>query len=147
QSWPSSTIIARLIAFIRGWLSIVSTTTCEPCLSTRMVIASVRLGARRRGGRAPPTCPRIVHPRPWGSSSRASLWQDDDLSVGLAVRQEPDRFHAPLERQPVGDQRTQLPVAIPLEQLLDRRPELVRRMPAEVAQRRAERRAMLDEQA
>src|SRR4029453_5083374 len=116
HSRTSSAIIARDMAFMRAWLSIVRTTTW-PCSSTRISIA---LG-----------CARPHH----------------ELAVGFAVGQPADRLDAALERQAVTDQRPQLALAMPLQQLVDRDLQLVRRVPAEVAQRGAERGAMLDQQA
>src|SRR4030095_16921118 len=88
HSRTSSAIIARDMAFMRAWLSIVRTTTW-PCSSTRISMALS--GARPH----------------------------HELAVGLAVGQPADRLDAALERQAVADQRPQLALAIPLQQLLD----------------------------
>src|SRR5262249_4523424 len=81
-----------------------------------------------------------------GSPSLTPVGDDDDLAVCLAIRQQPDRLDGSVERQTLADERPELALAIPTQELLDRLPQLVRRMPAEIAERRAERRAMLDEQ-
>src|SRR6266851_8355512 len=112
-----SAIIARVIALRRGRLSRVTTTTCGPCAPVRISIAS------------------------------GSRGHDHDLAERLAVGQELDRLHRPLERQAVADQRLEPPLAIPGEQRLDRAAELVRgRLVAVVAQRAAEGGAILDQE-
>src|SRR5262245_42071749 len=116
QSRTRSAIMARVIAFMRAWLSIVSRTTW-PWVSTRI---SMRL-------------------------PRARL--DHELAVSLAIGQSADRLHAALEREAIADQRAELALAVPAQQLVDRDLELVRRVPAEVAQRGAERGAVLHQQA
>src|SRR6266446_10723135 len=111
-----SAIIARVIALRRGRLSTVTTTTYGPCASVRISIAS------------------------------GSRGHDHDLAERLAVGQELDRLHRPLERQAVADQRLEPPLAIPGEQRLDRAAELVRGLVAVVAQRAAEGGAILDQE-
>src|SRR2546427_3296339 len=118
HSRARSVIICRDIALRRGWLSMVTTTTWRPCWSARI---STSVGPQARN--------------------------DDDLAVGLSIRQEPDGLDALLEGEPMADARLELPGRVPLEQLVDRPAELVGRLPAEVAQRAAERGAVLDEEA
>ncbi len=115
HSRPSSASIARVMALRRGWLSMVTTTTCGPCRARRISISG----------------DSVTH---------------DDLAVRLAVGEEADGLHAPLERQAMADAGAQLALRVPAHQLVDGAPQLVRRVPAEVAQRRAERGAVLHEQ-
>src|SRR5207245_2302681 len=93
----------------------------------------------RRAGRAR---------EPGSPSSVAAQSRDDhDLAVGAPVGQQADRLDALLERQPMRDARLQLAVLVPAQELVDRSAELVRRVPAEVAQRGAERGPALAPQA
>src|SRR6185295_15893197 len=117
QSRASSAIMARVIAFSRGRLSMVITTTCGPCEAVRISIA-----LRPRG-------------------------HHHDLAVRLAVGQELDRLHGALERQPVAHQRPEPPLAVPGHERFHRAPQLVRRLVAVVAERAAERGAILHQQA
>src|SRR2546426_4684423 len=112
-----SAIMPRVMALSRGWLSIVTTATCALRCSSRI---SMRL---------------------------APVRDDDDLAVRLAIGEAADGLGRALERQAIGDQRAQLALAVPAQQLLHRARELVGRVPAEVAQRGAERRTMLHQQA
>src|SRR3984893_15158087 len=117
QRRARSDIMARVIALSRGWLSTVTTTTCRPCASVRISMAS---GSRRN---------------------------HHDLAERLAIGEELDRLHRLLQRQAMADQRLQPALAVPGEQGLDRAAQLVGGLVAVVAQRAAERRAILDEQA
>src|SRR5262245_58099351 len=111
QRRARSAIISRDIALRRGWLSIVITTMCRPCSRTSMAI-----------GR-----------------SAAQLGDDDDLAVGAAIGQQADRLDALLERQAMRDAGLELALVVPGQELVDRPAKLVGRMPAEIAQRAAER--------
>src|SRR5256886_17391773 len=112
-----SAIIPRVMALSRGWLSSGTTATC-----------ALRCSSRR-------------------SMRLAPVWDDDDLAVRPAIGEAADRLGRALERQAVGDQRAQLALTVPAQQLLHRARQLVGRVPAEVAQRGAERRTMLHQQA
>src|SRR5258705_8375794 len=68
---------------------------------------------------------------------------DHDLAVRFTVGQQPDRLHAPLQGEALRDARLEGAGMVPREQLSDRLLELVRRVPAIVAQRAPERGAIL----
>src|SRR2546425_9623156 len=112
-----SVIICRDIALSLTWLSMVTITTCGPCARARIAM-SVGLESR----------------------------DDDDLAVRPALGQKPDRLDAFLEGKTVRDARPELAGLVPLEQLVDRPAQLVGRVPAEVAQRAAQRGAVLDQE-
>src|SRR5690242_6025523 len=83
QSRARSAIIARVIASIRGRLSMVITTTCGPCRADRISIA--------------------LDP----------VRHHHDLAVRPAIGQELDRLHGALERQAVTHQRLEAALAVP----------------------------------
>src|SRR2546426_10681368 len=76
---------------------------------------------------------RAARVAPREAPSGAKLRHDDDLAVRLAVAEQANGLGAALERQPMCDERLQRALRVPLEQLLDRPTELVRRVPTEVA--------------
>src|SRR3989442_12498768 len=115
HSRARSAIICRDIALRRDWLAMVTITTWRPWSRARISIS--------------------VRPEPR---------DDDDLSVGPAIRQEPDRLDALLEGQPVRDARPEPARLVPGEELVDRPVELVGRVPAEVTERAPQRGAVLD---
>src|SRR6185503_13068638 len=117
QIRPRSASIARGIALSFGWLSMVTTVTCGPCASTRIIAMG--------GGSAPE--------------------RDDDLAEGSAVGQQADRLHAPLERQPVAHVGLELTRRVPGHQGLHRASQLVGGVEALERRCAEQREAVLDQ--
>src|SRR5262245_38524113 len=130
QHRPRSASMARVIALRRGWLSMVMTTTWRPWRSREISISGSPSGES--------------HPRSAPGSALAD--EAHDLAVGAPVGEEPDRLDAALQREAMGDARREAALAVPAHQLLGGGAQLVRRVPPEVAERRAHGRAVLDEQ-
>src|SRR5215510_15547784 len=88
-------------------------------------------------------CPTLLS---WKTILRCSRRDDHDLAKGLAFGQQPDRFDAALEGESVSNAWLEPAASMPRKQYLHRLLELIGRVVPEVAQRAAERGAVLHEQ-